>query len=1226
MKPILFLLLLTVCAVRVNSQSILPLRADTILIEKVGGSAFLKLKDSSRNTTGGILTNIGGGVYVGKHPHKSGDTLFIGRDTFLLSSKIFAKSGLSRDVDTLKLGQDVDAVGAPATLNSNREIPMNGFNIGLSGSGWLGVGTHLPRTSFHVNATPTATTDTWGTGLISGGRNSVLYNADFTTSGSCCTVDVNMLAVGNASNNTSQWLFTRARGTNAVPLAVVDGDQIGEVMAGAYTGSTQVLRAGYRFIVDGTPSGSSVPVSFSMYSGTSARTEMMKLTADLKIKMNLLAAPPSTYNVLVHGLTDSATYQVPMSSLTGTPNIANTDLRQTANRTYKGNLFSLTMDSLKTMHQIVRGFGFNGAQRFVQLYLDGITSNEVNDHMIIRSIVRNTANNADSTTQSLRFNLNSGGMLEGTTTFAGFPRYSRYKVNSGIASIEFSDGFEIGLLPTVTSADTLIALDNFNGFRNVNTARKIAVSDLLAGVSDQTWQQTLTANPDITADVFSDGHGHSFTLDNLNDFSLNAIDISTSDQSFHSASGGQAGMGAYTPSTTGQANIFANASTGNPANVIMNSDRDGDNAHTSAFAFSSDGYNIMDITDHSLDRRFSIEQFATDSIVGGRFSAYHTNGVNRFTITDTLFKFERNRSDLANIDFRLINLPRSSSSTDSVLVKDANGRIYSRAQSDIGGGGGGSSDTFALQDNLGIRDRYINMQRKNFVIDSTGELEWWFRDADYNSQIYATKNFMQHSVINLTEGSSSEIANEDSTIFMRAQGRSAPVTGSQFTDFSIEPWLLRIHSQNSLYDTTTKVVVRLPAIISADSITAIDNDTLKAMAISDLSALIGGSSSTWQDVLTNGANLTNSYTSTLSSTKTFKFSGSNPTNAVLEVEETDGENNALLATASSEDGKAATFSSQGGNGVNVVTLSGTGIDVLTNSGKFYHGFAFQLPNNDANNVVEQVEAISALSPVDGFAASKDYLLGTNDGPIDTMARFQVEATSATAATRTGAINLWTKYNNGILTKRFTLKGIGQLSLPEYAGGQFTGTSAYDLAVTTSGDVIQRSTKQTFSQYATGTVTASDAETTLLSTGTGSKIVAPAKWIAGKTYRVHVNGRLSTDASNPCTHTFRLKLGSVTIASTSGLFNTAGTVDRMFEADIYFTCRTTGSSGTVMSNGMIKDDNAAINNFFMGAGTTSTINMTTNQTLDFTIQMSNDDAGNSASIDNFTFEEVNPELN
>lgn len=66
----------------VYSQSTLPLRADTVLIEKVGGNANLKLKDASRDSVGGIYVNIGGGVLRAIRTKKLNDTTYIiGVDT-----------------------------------------------------------------------------------------------------------------------------------------------------------------------------------------------------------------------------------------------------------------------------------------------------------------------------------------------------------------------------------------------------------------------------------------------------------------------------------------------------------------------------------------------------------------------------------------------------------------------------------------------------------------------------------------------------------------------------------------------------------------------------------------------------------------------------------------------------------------------------------------------------------------------------------------------------------------------------------------------------------------------------------------------------------------------------------------------------------------------------------------------------------------------------------------
>lgn len=63
------------------TQSVVYLRADTVIVEKSGSqNAELKIKNSTRNTKG-VLTNIGGGITQFIVSRKVGDTLFIGRDT-----------------------------------------------------------------------------------------------------------------------------------------------------------------------------------------------------------------------------------------------------------------------------------------------------------------------------------------------------------------------------------------------------------------------------------------------------------------------------------------------------------------------------------------------------------------------------------------------------------------------------------------------------------------------------------------------------------------------------------------------------------------------------------------------------------------------------------------------------------------------------------------------------------------------------------------------------------------------------------------------------------------------------------------------------------------------------------------------------------------------------------------------------------------------------------------
>lgn len=67
------------------SQSVLPLRADTIRMEKIGGSAELHLRNATRDSLG-VLTNIGNGRTRFIRARRVGDTLFIGKDTILITN------------------------------------------------------------------------------------------------------------------------------------------------------------------------------------------------------------------------------------------------------------------------------------------------------------------------------------------------------------------------------------------------------------------------------------------------------------------------------------------------------------------------------------------------------------------------------------------------------------------------------------------------------------------------------------------------------------------------------------------------------------------------------------------------------------------------------------------------------------------------------------------------------------------------------------------------------------------------------------------------------------------------------------------------------------------------------------------------------------------------------------------------------------------------------------
>lgn len=83
-----------------------------------------------------------------------------GAETFLetVVSTIIANNGLSKTLDSVQLGQTVGAVGSPAALHNDREIPLNGYRIGLSGTGSFGVGTATPSFSYRMTVQASGST------------------------------------------------------------------------------------------------------------------------------------------------------------------------------------------------------------------------------------------------------------------------------------------------------------------------------------------------------------------------------------------------------------------------------------------------------------------------------------------------------------------------------------------------------------------------------------------------------------------------------------------------------------------------------------------------------------------------------------------------------------------------------------------------------------------------------------------------------------------------------------------------------------------------------------------------------------------------------------------------------------------------------------------------------------------------------------------------------------
>jgi hypothetical protein len=162
---------------------------------------------------------------------------------------------------------------------------------------------------------------------------------------------------------------------------------------------------------------------------------------------------------------------------------------------------------------------------------------------------------------------------------------------------------------------------------------------------------------------------------------------------------------------------------------------------------------------------------------------------------------------------------------------------------------------------------------------------------------------------------------------------------------------------------------------------------------------------------------------------------------------------------------------------------------------------------------------------------------------------------------------------------------------------------------------------TWAQTSPTTVSNTATETTMLGTGQGSLTITPGEWTVGKTFTLRFNGVLNTDGTNPGTSQFRVKLGSTELCSTQPIFQGTGTTDRYFDLEVTFTCLTVSSTGTITAQGKYTDGNAAINPMTNG-GFTASVDMTTDQTFDVTLEWSQAATGNSATSNVVLFKSEN----
>lgn len=162
----------------------------------------------------------------------------------------------------------------------------------------------------------------------------------------------------------------------------------------------------------------------------------------------------------------------------------------------------------------------------------------------------------------------------------------------------------------------------------------------------------------------------------------------------------------------------------------------------------------------------------------------------------------------------------------------------------------------------------------------------------------------------------------------------------------------------------------------------------------------------------------------------------------------------------------------------------------------------------------------------------------------------------------------------------------------------------------------------FAQTATVTVANTVALTTIVGSGSGSATLNANTLTAGKSYRITASGIYSSTATP--TLGLTLKFGSTTL-STQSAVNVGAQTNMSWSCVFWVTCRSTGGSGTVFTQGyaLYSQPTASASLYSDGAtASTVTVDTTASASFDVLVAWDTASASNSFKCTNLTIEALN----
>lgn len=185
----------------------------------------------------------------------------------------------------------------------------------------------------------------------------------------------------------------------------------------------------------------------------------------------------------------------------------------------------------------------------------------------------------------------------------------------------------------------------------------------------------------------------------------------------------------------------------------------------------------------------------------------------------------------------------------------------------------------------------------------------------------------------------------------------------------------------------------------------------------------------------------------------------------------------------------------------------------------------------------------------------------------------------------------------------TITGDGQYSIQDSNGAAYVATGVPNLM-------------PIFAQTASVTVANTASELTLVGSGYGSLTLPANFFITGKTIKVTVSGVRSATAAP--TIQIKVKLGSTTVLDSTAV-TSGNQTNQAFVIQGWITCRSAGGSGTVFCQGVYSEVGNA--QFGMANTGTQTIDTTTTQTVNVTVQWGTASSSNTITATNLILEDA-----